>query len=70
MTPKSLKIAHIGQNGVTYFINTPSELRHVLYNTQIDLHLDSQHHFRPGSRGMVTRGARGPKWHICDIYAR
>ena len=39
----------MSQNGAVYFTNTSNELRHVLYSTRIDLHLDSQHHFPPGS---------------------
>ena len=37
------------QNGGVFFTNTSNELHHVLYSTRIDLYLDSQHYFPPGS---------------------
>ena len=49
MTPKLPYIMKVGQSGVVYFINTPNDFNHVLYSTRIDLHLDPQHHLRPGS---------------------
>ena len=39
----------MGQNGGVCFTNRSNELHHVLYSTRIDLHLDSEHHFPPGS---------------------
>ena len=67
----------MGQTGVIYFINTSSEINHVLYSFGIDLHLDPQHHFPPGSWLWWWRAPGGPnntfsisRWdeHVFMIY--
>ena len=44
---------------VAYFTKTPNGPHQVLYSTQIDLDLDSQYYFRPGSWPWLVHGAAG-----------
>ena len=58
----------IGQTGVIYFTKTPNGLHQVLYSTRIDLDLDSQYYFRPGSWPWPVHGAAGRQGGQNDKY--
>ena len=68
MVAKPLYTKRIGPTGVVYFTKTPNGLHQVLYSTRIDLDLDSQYYFRPGSWPWPVHGAAGRQGGQNDKY--